>query len=318
MTQPAVSVIVPVYNGEQYLRSAIESVLSQTFQDYELIVVDDGSIDSTPSIAQEYGSLKYVRQENTGVAGAFNHGISLAAGRYISWLSHDDMFLPEKLERQVGALRQITTPAACYTDVQTIDAEGNVVAELRLPEYGRRKALKHVLTSGPICAASYSIMYDRRCVEEVGLYSEYWRYTQDAEMLMRLARRFPLVRVPEFLIQVREHEQRGIRSAGWEREVVRFFREQLNAMSLAELFPELEEGASRRERVRAYRWLADTLAARPFPLYRAAYSQYRRVLRENPASAAALLPNVGRLGWRSFRQHVNRQTVMAKLKTRGG
>src|SRR5438034_10365066 len=109
MKTPTVSVILPVYNGEQYLRFAIESVLTQTFQDYELIIVDDGSSDSTPAIAQAYGQrVRYVRQANTGVAGAFNHGLALAAGRYISWLSHDDVFLPQKLDNQVARIKDST------------------------------------------------------------------------------------------------------------------------------------------------------------------------------------------------------------------
>src|SRR6185503_4290778 len=125
---PVVSVILPVYNGENYLRVSIESVLHQTFQDFELIVVDDGSSDASGDIARSYGEqVKYVYQENTGVAGAVNHGLRLATGRYISWLSHDDAFHPNKLEKQVTALSQVGTPAVCYTDIQRIDSEGRDV-----------------------------------------------------------------------------------------------------------------------------------------------------------------------------------------------
>jgi glycosyltransferase involved in cell wall biosynthesis len=114
MSEPIVSVILPVYEGENYLRFAIESVLDQTLKDFELIIVDDGSTDSSPLIAQSYGdSVRYVRQENTGVAGAFNHGLRLAKARYISWLSHDDRFHPTKLEKQVSALTRLKSPAAC-------------------------------------------------------------------------------------------------------------------------------------------------------------------------------------------------------------
>jgi glycosyltransferase involved in cell wall biosynthesis len=250
MSSPTVSIILPVYNGERYLGLAVESVLAQTLRDFELIVIDDGSRDSTPEIARSYGArLRYVRQENTGVAGAVNHGLRLAAGRYISWLSHDDLFLPEKLERQVAALGRVGAPAVCYTDVEMIDSAGEVVAERRLPEYGRGEALRHVLTAGEIGLASYSICYDRRCLEEVGFYSERWPHTQDAEMLARLARRFHLVRVPELLTRVREHEGRGIRSRRWEREVVRFYRAQLASTPFAELFP--GAGASAADRSRA-------------------------------------------------------------------
>src|SRR5687768_10318062 len=180
MSEPAISVVLPVYQGENYLRFAIESVLNQTLKDLELIVIDDGSSDSSPEIAQSYGAaVRYVRQENTGVGGAFNHGLKLANGRYISWLSHDDTFHPTKLEKQLSALSKVDSPAACYTDIEMIDAQGKVTAAHKLPEYEPGATLRHVLTGGPICSASYSLMYDRRCVEEVGPYAVELRYTQD-------------------------------------------------------------------------------------------------------------------------------------------
>src|ERR1043165_1771044 len=105
MSNPTVSVVMPVYNGENYLRLAIESVLSQTFQDFEIIVVDDGSKDTTPQIAASFGDrVRYVRQENAGVAAAVNHGISLARGRYFAWLSHDDPRAPDKLSEQLRTM----------------------------------------------------------------------------------------------------------------------------------------------------------------------------------------------------------------------
>jgi len=95
MSDPTVTVILPVYNGENYVRFAIESVLNQTLKHLELVVVDDGSTDSTPEILASYGPpLRYVRQENTGVAGAFNHGLRLARpGRRNRWT-------PEQIPRR--------------------------------------------------------------------------------------------------------------------------------------------------------------------------------------------------------------------------
>jgi glycosyltransferase involved in cell wall biosynthesis len=299
MGDPTVSVVLPVYNGEAYLRTAIDSVMAQTLQDFELLIIDDGSTDSTPAIARSYGErVKYIRQANTGVAGAFNHGLRLAKGRYISWLSHDDVFLPGKLEKQVVALERAGAPAVSYTDVMMIDEAGQVISEMRLPEYSRRDAVRHVLSHGQIGMAAYSICYDRRCIDEVGVYSEYWRYTQDAEMLLRLARRFALIRIPELLMKVREHYDRGIRSKKWEQEVVTFYRRQLAELRLSELFPEIQNDSSRGARSEAYLWLADNFAAKDFPLYRVAYSQYWRALRENPADAVRLLRRIGGLYWR--------------------
>ena len=303
MSNPTVSVILPVYNGVNYLRFAIESVLGQTFKDFELIVIDDGSKDSTPEVARGYGErIRYVRQENTGVAGAFNHGLRLCAGRYISWLSHDDVFHERKLEKQVEALERHEGPAVCYTDIEMIDSRGEVSIEHKLPEYGRDETLRHVLTGGPICSACYSLMFDRRCIEEVGTYSETWRYTQDVDMLSRFARRFPLIRVPGALMQVREHDSRGVRSEKWAREVPKFFRERIESIPFEELFPEHGAHATKSERSAAYRWLADTLCAQPYPIYQVAFSQYRRAMREDPSDAALLARRIARLYWQHLRR----------------
>lgn len=302
MSEPAVSVILPVYQGENYLRFAIESVLNQTLQDFELIVVDDGSTDSTPEIVRAYGdSVRYVRQANTGVAGAFNHGLRLARGRYISWLSHDDTFHPTKLEKQLSALTKLDSPAACYTDIEMIDAQGKVTAAYKLPEYERGETLRHVLTGGPICSASYSLTYDRRCVEEVGPYAVELRYTQDVDMLSRLVRRFPLLRVPETLIQMREHAARGVHSKAWRRAVRRFFRERLASIPFEELFPESGATATKAERSAGYRWLADTLSVQPDPIRDVALSQYCRAWFEDPSFTALLARRIARLYWQRLR-----------------
>lgn len=283
MSDPTVSVILPVYNGERYLRFAIESVLRQTFQDFELIVVDDGSSDSTSQIARDYGGrVSYIRQDNTGAAGAFNHGLRLASGRYISWLSHDDVFMPTKLESQITAISHLGSPAVCYTDIQTIDSDGNVVAERMLPEHGRAEAPRQVLTCGLIVLAAYSVLYDRRCIDQVGVYSEEWRYQQDVEMLLRFARHFPLVRVPGALMQVREHDKRGLYNKNFAREALRYYRAQLELIPLAELFPELEIGSNKADKAKAELWLAKNFAMRAYPLPILAFSYFLRALSASP------------------------------------
>ena len=303
MSEPAISVILPVYQGENYLRFAIESVLNQTLKDLELIVVDDGSSDSTPEIAQSYGAaVRYVRQENTGVAGAFNHGLKLANGRYISWLSHDDTFHPTKLEKQLNVLSKVDSPAACYTDIEMIDGQGKVIAAHKLPEYERGETLRHVLTGGPICSASYSLMYDRRCVQEVGPYAVELRYTQDVDMLSRLVRRFPLLHVPETLMQVREHASRGIHSNDWKRAVRMFFRERLASIPFEELFPENGATPTKADRSAGYRWLADMLSVQPDPISGVAFSQYCRAWFEDPSSTPLLARRIARLYWQRLRR----------------
>ena len=101
--QPRVSVIIPAYNADRYIAEAINSIFSQSYQDYEIIVVDDGSTDSTPEILQSYGSrIHSISQTNGGMAAARNLGIAAAKGELIALLDHDDIFLPDKLPAQVA------------------------------------------------------------------------------------------------------------------------------------------------------------------------------------------------------------------------
>lgn len=104
-TMPLVSVVIPVYNGSNYVAQAIDSALAQTYQNVEIIVVNDGSPDegATANICRSYGEkIRYFEKENGGCSSALNYGVSQAKGEYISWLSHDDLYAPEKIETQIG------------------------------------------------------------------------------------------------------------------------------------------------------------------------------------------------------------------------
>ena len=118
---PRVSVIIPTYNRAGYLCESIESVLTQTYTDYEIIVVDDGSTDDTEEVLQLWiadGTIHYVWQENRGESAARNHGIELAIGEYIAFLDSDDLFMPTKLEEQVAYLDnhpEVGMAHSCYS-----------------------------------------------------------------------------------------------------------------------------------------------------------------------------------------------------------
>lgn len=107
MSNPKVSIVIPVYNGANYLKEAIDSALAQDYGNYEVIVVNDGSNDSgeTEKIALSYGDkIRYLKKENGGVATALNFAIEKAEGEYVSWLSHDDAYFSNKLSSQIAAL----------------------------------------------------------------------------------------------------------------------------------------------------------------------------------------------------------------------
>ena len=103
---PLVSIIIPVYNGENFVIEAIESALNQTYENIEVIVVNDGSVDRTEELITPYlRRLKYIKKENGGVSSALNLGIKESQGEYVSWLSHDDIYYPEKIKKQINFLK---------------------------------------------------------------------------------------------------------------------------------------------------------------------------------------------------------------------
>lgn len=120
-----VSVIIPVFNGEKHLHKAIESVLQQTYQDREIIIVDDGSIDSTAEIVATFKHVvTYLYQTNSGAGNARNRGVQASRGKYVSFLDHDDVWVPHKLERQVKYLDEQSGVDVVTADIQCISQEG--------------------------------------------------------------------------------------------------------------------------------------------------------------------------------------------------
>ena len=122
---PLVSIVIPVYNGADYLAEAIDSAIAQTYSNIEIIVVNDGSTDdgATERVARAYGNrIKYYSKPNGGVATALNYAIKRMNGDYFSWLSHDDVYLPEKVERQIKKLEELDGEMVIlYSNVEVID-----------------------------------------------------------------------------------------------------------------------------------------------------------------------------------------------------
>src|ERR1039457_4802694 len=133
VTEPRVSVVMGAYNGERFIRTAIESILNQTFRDFELIVIDDCSTDSTPQILREFNDdkLRVVRNErNLGIAETLNNGIAVARGEYVALQDHDDISLPARLECQVAFLDRNTQVGMVGSGCSVIDEVGTLVAHV--------------------------------------------------------------------------------------------------------------------------------------------------------------------------------------------
>lgn len=225
---PRVSVIIPTYNRAYFLHQAIESVLNQTFQDFELIVVDDGSTDSTPYVLQKWkGKIRWVRQENAGVSRARNVGILAARGRYFCFLDSDDLWLGEKLETQVGFLDANPHYPVCYTDEVWV-RRGRRVNPRKIHRKYSGWIFDRCL---PLCIISpSSAMMRREVLDAVGGFDEDLPVCEDYDLWLRVASRFPIFFLDQKLIIKRggHADQLSNRSWGNDRYRVRALEKQLS------------------------------------------------------------------------------------------
>jgi glycosyltransferase involved in cell wall biosynthesis len=198
ISNPAISVIIPTYNRAAYLGIAIDSVLNQTFSDFELIVVDDGSTDDSESIVMEREGIIFVRMdENAGVSQARNIGIEKARGELICFLDSDDSWAKDKLELQYSCMNSQQKPAACYTDEIWIRNGRRVNSGKRHQKYSG-EILKYCL---PLCIISpSSIMIRKKVLDDIGVFDETLPACEDYDLWLRLAARHSVEFISQKLI----------------------------------------------------------------------------------------------------------------------
>jgi glycosyltransferase involved in cell wall biosynthesis len=210
MNKPLVSIIIPVYNGENYLREAIESSLSQTYSNIEVIVVNDGSRDqgATERIAQSYGDrIRYFSKENGGVATALNLAIRNMNGEYFSWLSHDDIYYPEKIEKQLEALYtdgDMTKVVNCDYDLLDVDAQ-TVTHVLDSTKYPKEQLTNSVFPVLHGLIHGCGLFIHKSHFERVGTFDESLITTQDYDLWFRILRYQRSIYVNETLVISRLH-----------------------------------------------------------------------------------------------------------------
>jgi len=205
---PVVSVIMPTWNGERFLRHAIDSILNQTFTDLELIVIDDASTDSTPRILADFHDTRLVvltNAQNLGIAGATNRGLAAARGEYIALQDHDDISLPHRFQTQLDFLESNPEVAVLGSAATLIDDDGIPYAEFPVPceEIDIKWRLLFV---GDAFHYS-SVMVRRNALLEIGGYSEdpAFRYSEAYDPFSRLAMRHRVANLPDRLLLWRRH-----------------------------------------------------------------------------------------------------------------
>ncbi|MXW03976.1 MAG: glycosyltransferase [Gemmatimonadetes bacterium] len=192
-----VSVVIPTYNREDRLPSAIRSVLEQTAPPAEIIVVDDGSTDGTPALVRTFPGVRFLRQENQGVSAARNHGISAAKHDWIALLDSDDEWLPRKLERQWSALERDPRFRFCHTDEIWIRKGRRVNPMKKHAKYGGH-IFHHCL---PLCVISpSSALIHRDLFERFGMFDPELPVCEDYDLWLRICAREPVLYVDEPLL----------------------------------------------------------------------------------------------------------------------
>ncbi len=203
-----VTVLLAVHNGGHFLREAVESVLDQTFADLELLVVDDASTDGAVETLPDDARIRVVRNErNIGQIPSLNRGLEAARGEYVARLDHDDICLPERLERQVAVLDELPNVALVGSWVDVVTTDGRVWTRLR-PRLDTFATFAAQVTTGHIFLVHPSLTFRRDVVTAVGGFDEELSAAEDQELYRRLvlARHEARV-VPETLLRYRRHEQ---------------------------------------------------------------------------------------------------------------
>ncbi|OQY28177.1 MAG: glycosyl transferase [Candidatus Cloacimonetes bacterium 4572_55] len=195
----SVSVIIPTYNRVVMLQEAITSVLEQTYTDFELIVVDDGSTDETQEVLRQYADrLIYLRHdENQGVSAARNRGIRSARGEWIAFLDSDDLWRPEKLEIQIAFFDKTPDAHICQTEEIWV-RRGKRVNPKKIHRKYSGDVFRHCL---PLCIVSPSaVMIRRKLLDEVRLFDESLPACEDYDLWLRISKKYPIYLINQPLI----------------------------------------------------------------------------------------------------------------------
>jgi len=201
------SVIIRTYNRARLIPETVQSVLAQTFQDFEIVIVDDGSTDDTETVLRQFNDerIRYVYQTNQGLSAALNTGLRVSNAEYIAILDSDDLWLPEMLQTAVNTLDSKPDAGLFYAKASTIDANGKPLTQiLGAPEKFPGETFKSILYGD--CVAPGTVVLPRICFDRVGLFDETLRGNEDWDMWVRIARHYPFAYADRTLARYRYHK----------------------------------------------------------------------------------------------------------------
>jgi glycosyltransferase involved in cell wall biosynthesis len=200
---PTISIIMPVWNGAKYLRPAIDSILNQTFHDFEFIIINDGSTDETLSIIESYDDPRVVliSQANQGVTKSLNNGLKAAKGEFIARMDADDLAMPERLEKQLGFLQANPDIGLCGSRAIAIDKDGQVLRNFDYPPLTHQAIVRYYLLHNPFIHSS--VLFRKSVIEQCGGYDESIPRAQDYELWGRVIAKYRTANLPDHLLEYR-------------------------------------------------------------------------------------------------------------------
>ena len=225
----SIDVVIPVYNGQDYILQALHSIEQQTYAPSKIIVVDDGSTDKTPDIVTGYRSklpIEYIRKRNGGLSSARNAGIAHSTSKYIAFLDADDEWMPNKLTKQLNVFinTNYENLGAVYSKYRIIDSNGELTHKHYVFEPDpsiRGNIYARLFEANKIAGSGSGVLVRRDCFDDVGLFDETLHACEDWDMWLRLASRYEFDFVPEVLVKIRRHHE------NMQRDTSMMFRNQL-------------------------------------------------------------------------------------------
>jgi glycosyltransferase involved in cell wall biosynthesis len=214
-SKPLISVVMPAYNAQKYIRRAVESILHQTFKRFEFIIINDASTDKTLQIikllSKKDSRIKIVNNDTRlNIATSLNRGISFARSNIIARMDADDIAVPHRLERQYDCITKSENIAVAGADILIIDTSGNHIATRRYPE-SSGELKKCLLRYSPF--AHPVVMFKKNFFDEAGKYNPKYSPTEDLDLWFRLGRKYEFVSVPEQLLKYRVYKESSSHSA---------------------------------------------------------------------------------------------------------
>ena len=206
--KPQISVVMAVYNCDQYLDEAVDSILNQTFEDFEFIIIDDGSTDGSRDtlrrLTERDSRIVAIQQDNVGLTKSLNRGLALAKGEYIARMDGDDIATPERLEKQLQAFVENPDLVLLGAGVELISEDGLALGRRNQPR--EEIEIRRRLLLGDGGALTHPVvMFRRDTANAIGGYDERFTTTQDLDLFIRLAEQGRVFNLPEILLKWRQH-----------------------------------------------------------------------------------------------------------------